>query len=88
MLLSTRDATVYYQFGSKSGLLEALCDDLAASGQMGDLAKVFTTPDPLDALHAFVAAKGSGPSSHASPSTPELSPRAEIPRRSSTCCTP
>ena len=49
-------ATVYYQFGSKSGLLEALCDDLAASGQMGDLAQVFTTPDPLDALHGFVAA--------------------------------
>ena len=49
-------ATVYYQFGSKSGLLEALCDDLAASGQMGDLAQVFTTPDPLEALHGFVAA--------------------------------
>ena len=49
-------ATVYYHFGSKSGLLEALCDDLAASGQMGDLAQVFTTPDPLEALHGFVAA--------------------------------
>jgi AcrR family transcriptional regulator len=49
-------ATVYYQFGSKSGLLEALCDDLAASGKMGDLAQVFTSPDPLGALHAFVAA--------------------------------
>ena len=48
-------ATVYYQFGSKSGLLEALCDDLAASGKMGDLAQVFTTPDPLEAVHGFVA---------------------------------
>jgi len=49
-------ATVYYQFGSKSGVLEALCDDLAASGQMGDLAQVFITPDPLEAVHGFVAA--------------------------------
>ena len=27
--------TVYYQFGSKPGLLEALFDDLAARGQIG-----------------------------------------------------
>ena len=39
-------ATVYYQFSSKTGLLEALCDDLAAVGQMERLAEAFTAPDP------------------------------------------
>jgi AcrR family transcriptional regulator len=51
-------ATVYYQFGSKTGLLEALCDDLAETGQMSELARVFTTPDPDEALSAFVACFG------------------------------
>ena len=51
-------ATVYYQFGSKTGLLEALCDDLAEAGQMSELAKVFTTPDPEVALSGFVACFG------------------------------
>ena len=37
-------ATVYYEFGSKTGLLEALCDDLAEAGQMSDLAQVFAEP--------------------------------------------
>lgn len=49
-------AAVYYRFGSKTGLLEALCDDLAAAGQMGELPAVFTAPDARDALHRFVAA--------------------------------
>ena len=31
-------ATVYYQFESKTGLLEALCDALAEAGHMSDLA--------------------------------------------------
>jgi AcrR family transcriptional regulator len=48
-------ATVYYQFGSKTGLLEALCDDLADAGQLSELGEVFTNPDPEVALSAFVA---------------------------------
>lgn len=49
-------ATVYYQFGSKTGLLEALCDDLAQSGGMGQLAEAFAQADPYRALDRFVAA--------------------------------
>ena len=51
-------ATVYYQFDSKTGLLEALCDDLAEVGQMSDLAAAFKNTDPLEALHMFVACFG------------------------------
>ena len=47
-------ATVYYQFGTKIGLLEALCDDLAARGQMERLADAFGKPDAHAALRAFV----------------------------------
>ena len=39
-------ATVYYQFRSKTGLLEALCDDLAGSGETSDLPGAFTEADP------------------------------------------
>jgi AcrR family transcriptional regulator len=46
--------TVYYQFKSKTGLLEALCDDLATRGGMDQMASVFACPDPLDALSEFV----------------------------------
>jgi AcrR family transcriptional regulator len=46
--------TVYHQFGSKVGLLEALCDSLAASGGMGQLATVFRQPDALDALDQYL----------------------------------
>jgi AcrR family transcriptional regulator len=48
-------ATVYYQFGSKTGLLEALCDALAERGGMSELATAFTTPEPDDALRLLVA---------------------------------
>jgi AcrR family transcriptional regulator len=51
-------ATIYYQFDSKTGLLEALCDALAESGQLSELAAAFTNPDPLGALRDFVAAFG------------------------------
>lgn len=51
-------ATVYYQFGSKAGVLEALFDRLAASGGLEDLAVVFTEPDPGRALRMFVACFG------------------------------
>ena len=46
--------TVYYQFESKSKLLEALCDDLATRGGMDQMGAVFANPDPLDAMTAFV----------------------------------
>jgi AcrR family transcriptional regulator len=47
--------TVYYQFGSLGGLLEALCDSLAIAGGMTQLAGAFRLADPLDALDYFVA---------------------------------
>src|ERR1700722_2324296 len=51
-------ATVYYQFGSKPGLLEAVCDDLAAAGGLADLADAFTQDDADAAWQRFVAAFG------------------------------
>lgn len=51
-------ATVYYQFESKTGLLEALCDDLAEAAQMSDLAGAFTDPDPAKALRRFIGCFG------------------------------
>ncbi len=47
--------TVYYQFGSKEGLLEGLCDSLAIAGGMGRMADAFRSPEPLEALDRFVA---------------------------------
>jgi AcrR family transcriptional regulator len=49
-------ATVYYQFGSKIGLLEAVCDDLAEAGGMSDLARVFTGSPPDAAIRGFITA--------------------------------
>ena len=46
--------TVYYQFGSKEGLLEGLCDSLAIAGGMDQLADAFRLPDPLDGLDRFI----------------------------------
>ena len=46
-------ATVYYQFGSKAGLLEALCDALSEAGRIDELAAAFTDPDPAAGLEAF-----------------------------------
>jgi AcrR family transcriptional regulator len=51
-------ATVYYQFGSKTGLLEAVCDDIAEAGQMSGLAGAFTQADPETALREFVTVFG------------------------------
>jgi AcrR family transcriptional regulator len=51
--------TVYYQFGSKAGLLEALFDQLATTGGLqGGAAAALGQPDPLDALAAYIAAFG------------------------------
>ena len=47
-------ATVYYQFGSKTGLLEALCDALAAAGGMSGMSASFTDPDPAAGLRTLV----------------------------------
>jgi AcrR family transcriptional regulator len=46
--------TVYHQFGSKVGLLEALSDFLAAHGGMEQLADAFRRPEPLDALNDYI----------------------------------
>jgi AcrR family transcriptional regulator len=51
-------ATVYYQFGSKARLLEALYDGLAESDGLEELAAAFVEPDPDEALRMFVACFG------------------------------
>jgi AcrR family transcriptional regulator len=48
--------TVYYQFESKRGLLEALFDHFATRGLVQPLRAAFQQPRPLDALDALVAA--------------------------------
>src|SRR6266699_4341068 len=46
--------TVYHQFGSKIGLLEALCDSLAIYGWMEQCVASFRQPCPLDALTEYI----------------------------------
>lgn len=46
--------TVYHQFGSKIGLLEALCDSLAVMGEMEQLASAFRCPDPVRGLDEYI----------------------------------
>jgi AcrR family transcriptional regulator len=46
--------TVYYQFGSKRGLLEALFDLLAARGGLHQLPTAFQQPDPKLALDQLI----------------------------------
>jgi AcrR family transcriptional regulator len=46
--------TVYYQFSSKRGLLEALFDALAARGGMQQLPSAFQKADPSAALNRFI----------------------------------
>jgi AcrR family transcriptional regulator len=47
--------TVYYQFKSKAGLLEALYDYIAKRGHMEELRSVFGhNQDPLVTLHEFI----------------------------------
>src|SRR5262245_40190314 len=50
--------TVYNQFGSKMGLLEALFDDLAARGLLARLRAAFGRPEPRAALDGLIAAFG------------------------------
>jgi AcrR family transcriptional regulator len=51
-------ATVYYQFHSKLGLLEALFDAAGATGGMAGLADAFRQQDPLGAVDGFVTVFG------------------------------
>lgn len=46
--------TIYYQFGSRPGLLEALYDYLANRGNMRQIAGVFHQPYPEQALQKMV----------------------------------
>src|SRR2546423_7626062 len=51
--------TVYHQFGSRRGLLEALFDSFAAGGELpANLGAAFQRSDPLDSLADVVAAFG------------------------------
>ena len=50
--------TVYHQFGPKIGLLEGLCDSLAANGGMEQLADAFRHPDPWEALSIYIGIFG------------------------------
>ena len=47
--------TIYYQFGSRIGLLEALCDTLGAQGGMHQLATAFQQPTAIGALDTCLA---------------------------------
>jgi AcrR family transcriptional regulator len=47
--------TVYAQFGDRDALLEAVYDDLAASGGLLRIPDVFATSDPAVALEALVS---------------------------------
>src|SRR5215475_12222214 len=46
--------TIYYQFKSRPGLLEALYDELASRGGMRHMPEVFREPDPFKALDKLV----------------------------------
>lgn len=50
--------TVYNRFGSKAGLLEALFDSIAKTGEFARMADVFRETDPVATLDAFVALFG------------------------------
>ena len=50
--------TVYNRFGSKAGLLEALFDSIAKTGEFARMADVFRETDPIATLDAFVALFG------------------------------
>ena len=47
--------TIYNQFKTKQGLLDAVFDDMAARGGLDQLKTVFATPDPKAALKSFVS---------------------------------
>ena len=47
-------ATVYYQFDSKVGLLQAVCDSLAAGGRLWDIEAAFAEPDPMESIRIVI----------------------------------
>jgi AcrR family transcriptional regulator len=47
--------TIYYQFDSRTGLLEALYDHLAMRGGMQRMPEVFREPDPVAAMDRLVS---------------------------------
>lgn len=47
--------TIYYQFDSRAGLLEALYDYLAQRGNMQRMPEVFREPDPSAAMDKVIA---------------------------------
>jgi AcrR family transcriptional regulator len=47
-------ATVYYQFQSKVGLLEAVCDSLAAGGRLGEVEAAFSRSDPMESIRIVI----------------------------------
>ncbi len=46
--------TVYNQFGSRGGLLEAVFDDIAARGGLATIPQALSLPDPLQGLDAII----------------------------------
>jgi AcrR family transcriptional regulator len=46
--------TVYNQFGSRRGLLEAVFDDIAARGHLATIPEALALPDPLQGLDAII----------------------------------
>jgi len=46
--------TLYNQFGSRRGLLEAVFDDIAIRGQLGRLKHVQALPDPREAIDRLI----------------------------------
>jgi AcrR family transcriptional regulator len=46
--------TVYHQFGSKRGLVEAVSDDAARQGGLWRLPEAFKAPDALDGLRLLI----------------------------------
>src|SRR5258708_14771734 len=46
--------TVYHQFGSRRGLLEAVFDDIARRGGLDEIADAMAMPDPRAALDRLV----------------------------------
>jgi AcrR family transcriptional regulator len=50
--------TVYYQFKSKVGLLEALLDDIAERGEIKRISGALANPNPRDALAECIAVFG------------------------------
>jgi len=46
--------TVYYQFGSRAGLLEAILDDLAGRGGMEQVPQAMQAPSAAEALSALI----------------------------------